>query len=71
MYRATDLSTRYWNMKTRDLRRLKSEKENRIRRIEGQAMGYFAIQEVRKLRGHLKWINAVLAAREAQIAIGI
>lgn len=66
MERATDLSTRYWNMTTRDLRRLKSQKENRIMRLEAKYLGYFEIKEIRMLRGQLKWINAVLAAREAQ-----
>lgn len=64
--RANDLSTRYWQMKEIDLRRLKSQKENRIRRLEARYMGYFDLQEVRLLQGHLRWINAVLAAREAQ-----
>lgn len=66
MERATDMSTRYWNMRELDLRRLRSQKENRISRLESKQMGYFDIQEARLLRGHLKWINAVLAAREAQ-----
>jgi len=64
--RVTDMSTRYWNMKTIDLRRLKSEKSNRIMRLESKHMGYFDQQEIKRLRGHLRWINAVLAAREAQ-----
>jgi len=71
MERATDMSTRYWNMTTTDLRRLKSQKLTRIQRLEGKRMGYFDIQEVRKLQGHLKWINAVLASRDAQLGLGI
>lgn len=66
MERATDLSGRYWAMKETDLRRLKSQKLLRIMRIERSWIGYSQLQEIRKLRSHLKWIDAVLAARDAQ-----
>jgi len=69
MERATDLSTRYWNMREIDLRRLKSQKEGRISRLRSKQLGYFDQQEIRKLEGHLKWINAVLAARDDQLAL--
>jgi len=71
MERATDLSIRYWNMKEIELRRLKSQKVNRISRLRSKPLGYFDQQEIRKLERHLKWINAVLAAREAQIKLGL
>jgi len=71
MDNATDMSTRYWNMTTLQLKRLKSEKEAHIARIERKQMGYFDIQEVRKLRGHLRWINSVLEARALQMPLDI
>jgi len=70
MERAYDLSTRYWKMKTADLRRLESQKVNRLLRIRAKGtMGYFDQQEIRKLEGHLKWIRAVLASRDGQLVM--
>ena len=63
-----NMSERYWKFSTLQLRRLKSMKENKIMRLASKPLGYFDQQEIRKLKGHLRWINAVLAARDDQMA---
>jgi len=60
----------YFNRSTADLRRLKSEKYVRYERIEHD-MGYFAMQEKRKLRQQIMWIDAVLASRGLQLGLGL
>lgn len=71
MARAYDLSTRYFNMRSIDLRRLKSQKEMRQTALRSKKMGYFDLQEMRTLEAQLKWINAELAARDRQIMFDI
>jgi len=60
------LSTRYFKMTTLQLRTLRSQKMNRIASLERKQLGYFDQIEIRKLRGHLRLINAVLASRDSQ-----
>jgi len=55
----------YYHRTTEDLRRLKSEKYVRYEKLENE-MGYFAMQEKRKLRQQIMWIDAVLASRGLQ-----
>lgn len=61
-----DGSTRYFNMTTRDLMRLRSQKYNRISRLQNKVMGYFDQQEIRKLRHQMLMIDAVLNSRQMQ-----
>jgi len=58
----------YFHRSAADLRRLKSEKYVRYEKIEHD-MGYFAMQEKRKLRQQIMWIDAVLASRNLQIGL--
>jgi len=71
MERATNLSTRYFKMKSIDLRRLESQKQNSINRLRAKPLGYFDQQEIRKLEDNLKWIRAVLASREGRLEMNL
>jgi len=60
-----DMSKVYFTMPTGDLRKLKSKKYVRYEKLE-RDMGYLAMQEKRKLRQQITWIDAVLASRGLQ-----
>lgn len=66
-----DMSKVYWNMKTQELKHLRSKKINAILRLERKHLGYFDQRELAKLRQQKIWIDAVLAAREAQLGLGL
>jgi len=60
-----DMSKIYFTTPTRQLRELKSKKYVRYEKLE-RDMSYLAMQEKRKLRQQIMWIDAVLAARGLQ-----
>jgi len=59
----------YYGMTTDRLRELRSRKVVELQRWDGKHHTYFSQQEARKLRQQITWIDAVLAARAAQIAL--
>jgi len=61
-----DMVSSYVNMSTRRLKELRSMKYNRRSKLEHMPLGYFSIQEVRKLNQQIIWIDAVLESRELQ-----
>lgn len=61
-----DMHMRYYNMTTKQLLELRSQKNNRIRTLERRQMGYFDQQEMKKLRQQIGWIDAVLNSRIGQ-----
>jgi len=63
-----DMSNVYYNLPTDQLRALKSTKYVRYEKIE-RDMSYLAMQEKRKLRQQIMWIDAVLAARNLQMGL--
>jgi len=63
-----DMSAVYYGMPTEKLRNLKSSKYVRYEKLE-RDMSYLAMQEKRKLRQQIMWIDAVLAARGLQIKL--
>jgi len=64
-----DMVSIYVNMSTRQLKELRSKKFNRRQTLEHMPLGYFSIQEVRKLNQQILWIDAVLQSREDQIVL--
>lgn len=60
-----NMSTVYFALPTKDLRALKSKKYVRWEKLE-RDMSYLAMQEKRKLRQQIMWIDAVLASRNLQ-----
>lgn len=61
-----DMSDWYFKQPSQKLRALRSQKVTRKAKLEAHHMGYFDLQEVRTLVAQIRWIDAVLAAREAQ-----
>jgi len=64
-----NMSYVYWNMKLKDCKRLRSQKVSAVLRLERKHLGYFDQQELRKLRQQVIWLDAVIAAKAAQLAL--
>jgi len=64
-----DMVSIYVNMSTKQLKFLRSKKYNRRTQLEHMPLGYFSIQEVRKLNQQIIWIDAVLQSREDQMML--
>jgi len=62
-----DMSKVYFDKSTKDLLRLRSEKNRKIERIESGAAGYWVNRDLRELRQQVTWINAVLESRNCQV----
>lgn len=62
-----EMSKIYFDMGTKALLRLRSQKSEKIIRIESRAAGYWMDREVRELRQQINWINAVLESRDCQV----
>ena len=62
-----DMSEYYLKQPSETLRRLRSQKVTRKDNLMSHHMGYFDLQEVRTLVYQIKTIDAVLAARAAQL----
>jgi len=62
-----NVSDVYFNKPTKDLLRLRSEKNRKIERIESGAAGYWVNRDLRELRQQVIWINAVLESRNCQV----
>jgi len=63
-----DMSAVYYKKPTPELRALKSSKYVRLEKLE-RDMSYLGMQEKRKLRAQIRWIDAVLASRGLQIKL--
>jgi len=63
-----NMSKVYFDKPTKDLLRLRSEKNRKIERIESGAAGYWANRDLRELRQQVNWINAVLESRDCQVS---
>jgi len=61
-----DMSDWYYKQSTQKLKALRSMKVVRKDKLMSHHMGYFDLQEVRTLTAQIRWIDAVLASREAQ-----
>jgi len=64
-----DMVSVYVGMSTKQLKELRSKKFLRRQKLEHMPLGYFSIQEVRKLNQQIIWIDAVLESRDLQIAM--
>jgi len=64
-----DMVSVYVGMPTKKLKTLRSKKYNRVQFLEHQPLGYFNIQELRKLNQQIIWIDAVLESRDLQIQL--
>jgi len=62
------MGTYYNKLSEQKLRTLKSQKYNRLQRLERDAGGYFHAKEVAQLKAQIGWIEAVLASRAAQMS---
>jgi len=63
---AKDMSKVYWGMTTDQLRKLKSQKHEQHYILENKPEGFFNDHDLRVLRQQIRWIDAVLAARNLQ-----
>jgi len=59
----------YQSRTTYDLNVLRSKKYNRIVKLQHKAWSYLDIQELKRLKQQIMWIDAELAARANQIAL--
>jgi len=64
-----DMTSVYWKRSTKDLQRLRSQKYNRLLRLREMYAGYLVMQEIKTLNFQIGRIDAVLAARAAQMAL--
>lgn len=62
-----DMSRVYFEMPTKKLLMLRSQKARELVRLEGEVRGWLKEYEVRVLRQQIVWINAVLESRDCQI----
>jgi len=56
----------YLNMDSKRLRVLRSQKYNRIHRLESEGLGYFMKKDIEALREQMAAIDAILASRDHQ-----
>jgi len=66
---ARDMASWYFNQPTKTLKRLRSQKYNRLVRLRGGMLGYMDMQEIKQLTFALGKIDAVLASRAAQMEL--
>lgn len=63
-----DMSSVYWNMARKDLRKLRSKKYNRRERLRSKrGLSYLDSQELRILNEQIKRIDAIIHAQEEQL----
>lgn len=56
----------YHTLTIEHLKRLRSQKHNRVMKLEHDASGYFHTREIARLKTQMQWIDAVLEARAHQ-----
>jgi len=56
----------YWHMNSKRLRVLRSQKYNKITRLESEGVGYFIQKDINALKEQVAAIDAILASRENQ-----
>jgi len=61
----------YRTRTTRDLAVLRSQKYNRLRKIQQDYPSYWNMQERRKLQTQINWIEAELQCRKEQMALDL
>jgi len=60
------MGTYYHTLPTEHLKKLRSQKYNRVQKLKGDAQGYFHTREIARLEAQMRWLDAVLAARASQ-----
>lgn len=66
---ARDMSNTYRWMTIYDLEELKSRKLMHLRRLENKYLGYFDLQEARRVRYNIGQIEAEIACKSAQLEL--
>jgi len=56
----------YWNMNSKRLRVLRSQKYNKLQRLESEGIGYFKQKDINALHEQITAIDGVLASRDYQ-----
>lgn len=64
-----DVASFYWNQPTAKLRQWRSQKYNRVLRLREKFQGYLVLQEIKTLNFQIQRIDAILAARAAQMEL--
>jgi len=63
------MGSHYHTLSTEKLKKLRSQKHARIQKLENDPQGYFHKYEMARLRTQIGWLDAVLAARAAQMTL--
>lgn len=63
------MSNIYYTMPTEKLTTLRSKKFVELQKLRRKPGSYLTMQDIRKLSQQIRWIDAVLFAREAQVRL--
>jgi len=64
-----DMTSYYAQQSEFDLRRLRSQKYNRISKLRKEAATYLNLQELRRLTEQINWIDAEIRCRKEQMSL--